>query len=76
MITYVYFVRFRVVTSSSGTFNKPVEGSLIVKRARFISTNEDLEDIEHYVERYVEGDVVRVEILALSTLHGLVPCSN
>ena len=71
MVTYVYFVRFRIVTSNLGTLDKPVEGSLILERAKFISANEDLEDIEYYIERYVEGNVVKVEILALSLLHGL-----
>lgn len=71
MITYVYFVRFRVVKSSSGTLDRPVEGSLILRRERFIRTNKDLEDIERYVERYVEGKVEKVEILMLSLLHAL-----
>lgn len=71
MITHVYFVRFRVMTSSSGTLNKPVEGSFIMKRAKFISANKDLEDVKQYVTKYVvKDDVKKVEILALSHLHG------
>ncbi len=68
MITYVYFVRFRVVTSSSGTLDEPVEGSLIMKRKKFVTTNKDLEDIERYVGRHAGG---KAEILVLNLLHGL-----
>lgn len=71
MITYVYFVRFRVVRSHPGVVGgETVEGSLILKKGKFISANEDLEGIEQYVERYAEGNVKKVEILTLNLLHG------
>lgn len=69
MITYVYFVRFRVLRDVPGVVGgESVEGSFILRRGKSISASKDLEDVETYVERYVDGDVKKVEILVLSDL--------
>ena len=69
--TDVYFVRFKAFRAFGAVDYVPFEGSLIVRRTKSISTNSDLQAIEQYVARYLEGDVNKVEILALNLLHSL-----